>query len=91
MAQHPNAKLTPKGRETLVSRMESGIGVAEAARQMGVSRQTACKWLRRSRSGEASPTAAAGRAGWPGSRLPTSRSGSPPRGAGCPGSPTSTA
>ena len=52
MAQHPNAKLTPKGRETLVSRMESGIGVAEAARQMGVSRQTACKWLRRSRSGE---------------------------------------
>ena len=52
MEQHPNAKLTPKGRETLVSRMESGIGVAEAARQMGVSRQTAGKWLRRSRSGE---------------------------------------
>ena len=52
MEQHPNAKLTPRGRETLVSRMESGLGVAEAARQMGVSRQTAGKWLRRSRSGE---------------------------------------
>ena len=52
MEQHPNAKLTPKGRETLVSRIESGLGVAEAARQMGISRQTAGKWLRRSRSGE---------------------------------------
>ncbi|WP_303249645.1 helix-turn-helix domain-containing protein [uncultured Slackia sp.] len=52
MEQHPNAKLTPKGRETLVSRIESGLGVAEAARQMGISRQTACKWLRRSRLGE---------------------------------------
>lgn len=52
MSQHPNAKLTPKGRETLVSRIESGLGVAEAARQMGVSRQTTGKWLRRSRSGE---------------------------------------
>ena len=46
MEQHPNAKLTPKGRETLVSRIESGLGVAEAARQMGISRQTAGKWLR---------------------------------------------
>lgn len=52
MSQHPNAKLTPKGRETLVSRIESGVGVADAARQMGVSRQTASKWLRRSRAGE---------------------------------------
>ena len=52
MSQHPNAKLTPKGRETLVSRIGSGLGVAEAARQMGVSRQTASKRLRRSRSGE---------------------------------------
>lgn len=52
MEQHPDAKLIPKGRETLVSRIESGLGVAEAARQMGISRQTACKWLRRSRSGE---------------------------------------
>ena len=52
MSQHPNARLTPMGRETLVSRIESGLGVAEAARQMGVSRQTASKWLRRSRRGE---------------------------------------
>ncbi|WP_255202198.1 leucine zipper domain-containing protein, partial [Adlercreutzia caecimuris] len=46
MPSHPNAKLTPRGRETLVSRIESGVGVADAARQ------TACKWLRRSRRGE---------------------------------------
>lgn len=43
MSQHPNARLTPRGRETLVSRIRSGAGVAEAARQMGVSRQTASK------------------------------------------------
>ena len=47
MSQHPNARLTPKGRETLVSRVGSGLGVAEAARQMGVSRQAASKWLAR--------------------------------------------
>ena len=52
MEQHPNARLTPKGRETLVSRIMSGLGVAEAARQMGVSRQTASKWLARARRGE---------------------------------------
>lgn len=52
MEQHPNARLTPRGRETLVSRIGSGVPVADAARQMGVSRQTASKWLRRSRSGE---------------------------------------
>ena len=52
MSQHPNARLTPKGRETLVSRVTSGLGVAEAARRMGVSRQTASKWLARARRGE---------------------------------------
>ena len=52
MSQHPNARLTPRGRETLVSRIEAGAGVAEAARQMGVSRQTASKWLARARRGE---------------------------------------
>lgn len=52
MEQHPNARLTPRGREALVSRIESGLGVAETARQMGVGRETASKWLRRSRSGE---------------------------------------
>ena len=44
--------LTPKGGETLVSRIKSGVPVAEAARQMGVSCQTVGKWLRRGRSGE---------------------------------------
>lgn len=52
MSQHPNARLTPRGREALVSRIESGAGVAETARQMGVSRQTASKWLARARRGE---------------------------------------
>ena len=52
MTQHPNARLTPRGRETLVSRIGSGAGVAETARQMGVSRQTASKWLARARRGE---------------------------------------
>lgn len=52
MSQHPNARLTPRGRETLVSRIEFGPGAAEAARQMGVSRQTAWKWSRRRRNGE---------------------------------------
>ena len=52
MSQHPNAKLTPKGRETLVSRIGSGLGVAPAAPQLGVSRQTASKWLARARRGE---------------------------------------
>ena len=52
MSQHPNARLTPRGRETLFSRIGSGAGVAETARQMGVSRQTASKWLARARRGE---------------------------------------
>ena len=53
MSQHPNARLTPRGRETLVSRVEAGDGVAETARRMGVSRQTASKWVARARRGEA--------------------------------------
>lgn len=52
MSQHPNARLRPRGRETLVSRVESGAGVADVARQMGVSRQTASKRLARARRGE---------------------------------------
>lgn len=32
MEQHPTAKLTPKGRETLVSRIRSGLGVADFSR-----------------------------------------------------------
>lgn len=52
MSQHPNARLTPLGRAELVARVGSGTPVAEAARQMGVSRQTAGKWLSRARRGE---------------------------------------
>lgn len=53
MGRHPNAKLTPRGRKTLVPRMESGAPIVDAARQMGVGRQTVSKWLPRSRPGEA--------------------------------------
>lgn len=48
MSQHPNARLTPWGRQRLVERIEVG----EAARQMGASRQTASKWVARARRGE---------------------------------------
>ena len=52
MSQHPNARLTPRGRELLVSRVLSGATVSLAARMAGVSRQTAHKWLARARRGE---------------------------------------
>lgn len=52
MSQHPNARLTPRGRELLCGRVAGGMRVSEAARQAGVSRQTASKWLRRARAGE---------------------------------------
>ena len=51
MPRHPNASPTPRGRETMASRMGSGGRVGEGARQMGVSRQTASKWLARARRG----------------------------------------
>lgn len=52
MSQHPNARLTPWGRQRLVERIEAGEAVGEAARQMGVSRQTASKRVARARRGE---------------------------------------
>lgn len=52
MSQHPNARLTPCGRELLCSRVAADARVSEAARQAGVSRQTASKWLARARRGE---------------------------------------
>lgn len=52
MSQHPNARLTPMGRELLCERVAGGMRVAEAAAMAGVSRQTAHKWLRRRRAGE---------------------------------------
>lgn len=43
MSQHPSARLTPKGRERMVERIEAGEPVSEVARQVGVSRRTAGK------------------------------------------------
>ena len=39
MSQHPNARLTPRGRELLCGRAAGGMRVSEEARQAGVSRQ----------------------------------------------------
>lgn len=48
---HRNARLTPAGRRILVERIErDGWPVAVAAESMGVSRETAYRWLRRYRS-----------------------------------------
>ena len=48
MRLHPNAKLTPWARRRLVDRVQRrGWPVTRAAREAGVSRQTAYKWLRR--------------------------------------------
>ncbi len=44
---HGNARLTPIGRLTLVTRIETGRPVAHVAAEMGVSRPTAYKWWRR--------------------------------------------
>lgn len=48
---HRNARLTPVGRRILVERIDrDGWPVAVAAESMGVSRETAYRWLRRWRS-----------------------------------------
>lgn len=44
---HGNARLTPRGRLTLVLRIESGRPIAHVAHEMGISRPTAYKWWRR--------------------------------------------
>jgi transposase InsO family protein len=44
---HRNAPLTPLGRRILVERVLAGRPVAHAAHEMGISRPTAYKWLRR--------------------------------------------
>ena len=46
---HKNAKLTPAGRALLVERIEAGEQASEFTREMGVSRRTAFKWLKRYR------------------------------------------
>ncbi|MFD3546171.1 leucine zipper domain-containing protein, partial [Streptomyces sp. NPDC058655] len=51
---HRNARLTVFGRRLLVERVASGRPVAHVAAEMGISRATAHKWLRRWRAeGEA--------------------------------------
>ncbi len=44
---HANARLTVYGRRLLVDRIHAGHAPAEVAHQLGVSRATAYKWLRR--------------------------------------------
>lgn len=47
---HPRARLTVFGRQLLVARVESGWPAAHVAEQLGISRATAYKWIRRHRS-----------------------------------------
>jgi len=44
---HRNARLTPRGRLTLIERIEGGRPAAHVAQEMGISRATAYKWWRR--------------------------------------------
>lgn len=44
---HKNARLTPRGREVLVQRLQAGQRVAEVAQAMGLSETTVRKWWRR--------------------------------------------
>jgi hypothetical protein len=55
MHTHPNARLTPLGRERLLRRhIDHGENLAFLAAQSGISVRTAYKWLARYRSGGAS-------------------------------------
>ena len=47
---HKNARLTPRGREILVSRLERGEHPMDVATSMGVSTSTVYKWWRRYRA-----------------------------------------
>jgi transposase InsO family protein len=46
---HANARLTPRGRRTLIERIQTGRPVAHVAAEMGISRATAYKWWARFR------------------------------------------
>ncbi|WP_329523669.1 IS481 family transposase [Streptomyces jietaisiensis] len=53
---HPHARLTVHGRRLLVERVRAGRPVAHVADEMGISRATAHKWVRRWRAeGDAGP------------------------------------
>ncbi|MEU0375228.1 leucine zipper domain-containing protein [Streptomyces sp. NPDC006283] len=47
---HRNARLTVHGRRILVERVLSGRPIAHVAAEMGISRPTAHKWVRRWRT-----------------------------------------
>ena len=47
---HKHARLTPKGRETMLARLQAGQHQADVAQAMGVSLTTLKKWLRRFRA-----------------------------------------
>jgi len=49
MNVHKNARLTPRGREILITRLERGEHPGDVATAMGVSASTAYKWWRRYR------------------------------------------
>ena len=49
MNMHKNARLTPKGRELLIERLERGEHPADVACAMGVSVRTVYKWRLRYR------------------------------------------
>lgn len=98
MKRHPNARVAPRGREALASRVRAGERVSDAARQMGAGRQAASKRLARDRLGEGAADrsrrsggmGARGRARRGGPRPPSPSStaaiGTPPHGA-CGGLP----
>ncbi len=50
MNVHKNARLTPRGREVLVSRLERGEHPRDMGTAMGVSASTVYKWRRRYRA-----------------------------------------
>src|SRR5512133_973489 len=49
LSMHGNARLTPRGRQTLIERIQVGRPVAHVAAEMGISRATAYKWWARFR------------------------------------------
>ncbi|MDK1348178.1 leucine zipper domain-containing protein [Streptomyces sp. 378] len=64
---HRNARLTVHGRRLLVERVCAGRPVAHVAAEMGISRATAHKWVRRWRAEGEAPQPRSGTR-WPGVR-----------------------
>ena len=50
LVSHVNARLTVHGRLLIVERVAAGRPVAHIAAELGVSRQTAYRWIRRFRA-----------------------------------------